>query len=579
MSKLVVKEANATSSGRKKNVVKTEISKSSSVTQPEVKSHFVQKEPLLTINPVLNTLTASSRSFGLDLNDVSQQLEQIKEEQEPPEVEKDIDESSYDVMKSDYAISKNFQFNDFTRHGLGVSENLNSAKSHVGYLSRPNVSERSSLSFSKSAHDWKSNTSVSSGFDDVNNSPKMEIQPRSSSSSSKERSRSSSYSSLNHGFGVSTLSKSRPNVNGFSSQNNISSFTKNKQSSAFSEPDLVRNYMNVSRPQSSLNSSLTIATEIKSAKDQLNSLDLRLNSSYISDVGCDTTFSASADIMKSNFNKTDLKSFAFNEKRSKVDDDTNNYATTSNVCSKSELDSTMFNSYHTNEKSYFVGGVFNSSGSGKVFPIPIGAKSETSSCEPTYQGTSNLLVHKNEGNSSLDSNDCIACRSYHYNKIGNQGPFADDSSKTNYRCGDHKHKFRKLNSKPITASDPFFCSKRLQKDIEPLVPKLDLSPLDSDSEKVKEVRPNVQWDILIAVQSPKCNKPKQIGSVIPKLDVHQDTNSLSSTTILTLHEISAKANPWDLKRPLDTYTVIDNSSNYENLARFQKPRHLPPNAG
>ncbi|XP_063711661.1 uncharacterized protein LOC134839962 [Symsagittifera roscoffensis] len=185
----------------------------------------------------------------------------------------------------------------------------------------------------------------------------------------------------------------------------------------------------------------------------------------------------------------------------------------------------MFNSYHTNEKSYFVGGVFNSSGSGKVFPIPIGAKSETSSCEPIYQGKSNLLVHKNE------------------------------------------------------ASDPFFCSKRLQKDIEPLVPKLDLSPLDSDSEKVKEVRPNVQWDILIAVQSPKCNKPKQIGSVIPKLDVHQDTNSLSSTTILTLHEISAKANPWDLKRPLDTYTVIDNSSNYENLARFQKPRHLPPNAG
>merc|ERR1711879_76863 len=106
--------------------------------------------------------------------------------------------------------------------------------------------------------------------------------------------------------------------------------------------------------------------------------------------------------------------------------------------------------------------------------------------------------------------------------------------------------------------------------VRPIVPRLDFSRLHSDADSIVAADSNVQWDILVAVKSPKApeNEYVNFSNNVPKLDV----TSMNSITGVSVQENSntSVANPWEYKKPLNTYTIIDNSPNYLNISQVQQ---------
>ena len=80
---------------------------------------------------------------------------------------------------------------------------------------------------------------------------------------------------------------------------------------------------------------------------------------------------------------------------------------------------------------------------------------------------------------------------------------------------------------------------------------------------------------LIAVNSPKTNNPTLAELAVPKLDVFEETKSINSI-VLSLNDLTVhSSNPWDYKTTPNTFTVIDNSVNFNiNHAKSQKARNF-----
>ena len=100
------------------------------------------------------------------------------------------------------------------------------------------------------------------------------------------------------------------------------------------------------------------------------------------------------------------------------------------------------------------------------------------------------------------------------------------------------------------------------------VPKLDLSPLDSDTELGNEIRPNMHWDILVAVRSPVPSyKQQNINCYVPRLDVYDDSKSGNSSNAMNLnpfHGVTAP-NPWEVIKPLENFHGVTEMKQWSSL--------------
>ena len=457
------------------------------------------------VNTVLASLSLNSRNFGLDLADISSQLERIKEEQEPLENEKE--------QLAGSSLKQNSQ----KLHSLlPVSKSREkferSLNSTLPVVSSNTTNDFSSLSFSNTDREKDEEKTIClsplNHFEVQNFSPKMEVRklspkieilPR-SISTSKER--NLPHSSSNDAF--------------LGSNNQMSLLSDSKRQTAleprviFSSQQIINSELNcgdtkvVSPGQNLPNKFIGFEQRELKSRGSINStkfirgfsksVEQNLNCSNVSDTtGFSTTISASVDLLPLKHEGSEKELASLNQIDEKLRNCCEKAANVFTV--KCDTDSMLQNCYVRNDTSYCVGGVLCN-----CFPqigAPRGRNSEQEDEIVNSRSCVNLVENEEKGesniyNDKIDQKKCTIENKKPVLFVENKNQFGDTAN--NQICD----KFQMLEENNASTS---FVLCKMEKSLtgqnSMIVPKLDFSGLESDSDQLVAAESNVHWDLLI----------------------------------------------------------------------------------